>query len=77
MDVPTTVADALGAHEICGDLRRVVVDYIAMTIADFETSIDDPDLEDTVEVILDDLRLMKSSIEARAWGFSNKSDVAE
>lgn len=75
MDVPNTVATSLGAHEICDDLRGAVISYVVTAITDFETSRDDPDIGETLDsldMLISDLRLMKDSIEARAWGFIDK-----
>jgi len=77
MDVPNTIAAALGVHEICDDLKDAVVSYITTAIADFETSTDDPNMAEALDLIITDLRLMKGSVEARAWGFVEKADVAE
>ena len=77
MDVPNTIAAALGAEEICGDLRDAVISYVTTTISDFEASKDDPNIGETVELIIRDLNLMRDSIDARAWGFADKVREAE
>ena len=77
MDVPKTIAAALGTEEICNDLRDAIINYVTTTMSDFEDSKDDPSIGETVELIIKDLALMRDSIDARAWGFADKVREAE
>ena len=72
MDVPKTIVSAIGAEEICDDLRDAVINYVTTAISDFEASKDDPGIGETVELIMKDLSLMRDSIDARVWGFADK-----
>ena len=73
VDISKLVHESLDAREICADVRKAVERYLDDTMSDLRDASVNDDMKVEMLRIVEELELVKDSLQARVWGKFSKS----